>query len=330
MSASNCINAASAVRMTEQKSGRRAYWLQSLVSVVIGGFGGGIVGPLLIGRPSIITANDNIVSMAIVWWYLIVNVPGVHYILHNYSLVKAVWTVGLGIFRTNAVIGVVAAAHQVLSAGPYYPVPLVGPIVVGTVQGSLGAFLPFDKGLAPIADGCAWPMQGALLTAATYHILVNDQTGFLGEAGRWAIRGEPWQQLCYAVAAVLGVPSGSVSVDRDGVVLAIAAVQVLTLLLQTFWRPAFNPFSALHGLLYAVFRVQGPSSSSSSSSSEKEKKGEGEGEEKPAGSGLLEKGRMLLAGMRSVLLPVVVAAISAVAQYYLLRYYSAPSPAATT
>ena len=137
-----------------------------------------------------------------------------------------------------------------------------------------------------------------------------------------------------AVAAVLGVPSGSVSVDRDGVVLAIAAVQVLTLLLQTFWRPAFNPFSALHGLLYAVFRVQGPSSSSSSSSSspekEKEKKGEGEGEERPAGSGLLEKGRMLLAGMRSVLLPVVVAAISAVAQYYLLRYYSAPSPAATT
>ena len=40
-------------------------YMQSLVSVVIGGFGGGIVGPLLIGKPSMICSNDNIVSMAI-------------------------------------------------------------------------------------------------------------------------------------------------------------------------------------------------------------------------------------------------------------------------
>jgi len=33
-------------------------------------------------------------------------------------------------------------------------------------------------------------IPGALFTAATYHILVNDQAGFLGAAGRWAIRGE--------------------------------------------------------------------------------------------------------------------------------------------
>ena len=38
---------------------------QSLLLVVVSGFGGGIVGPLLIGRPSMVTANDNIVAMAI-------------------------------------------------------------------------------------------------------------------------------------------------------------------------------------------------------------------------------------------------------------------------
>ena len=37
---------------------------QSLLLVVVSGFGGGIVGPLLIGRPSMVTANDNIVAMA--------------------------------------------------------------------------------------------------------------------------------------------------------------------------------------------------------------------------------------------------------------------------
>ena len=29
-----------------------------------------------------------------------------------------------------------------------------------TVIGSLGAFFPFDKGLAPIKDGTPWPIQG--------------------------------------------------------------------------------------------------------------------------------------------------------------------------
>ena len=116
------------------------------------------------------------------------------------------------------------------------------------------------------------------------------------------------------MGSVFGVPAGSVSVDRDAVVLAIAAVQVLTLLLQTFWRPAFNPFCALHGLLYAVFRVQGPSSSPSSTSKDKDK-------DKDSGAGLL------LEKVRVLLLPVAVAMLSAGAQYYLLRYYSAPSSA---
>ena len=117
------------------------------------------------------------------------------------------------------------------------------------------------------------------------------------------------------MGSVFGVPAGSVSVDRDAVVLAIAAVQVLTLLLQTFWRPAFNPFCALHGLLYAVFRVQGPSSSPSSTSKDKDK------DNKDSGAGLL------LEKVRVLLLPVAVAMLSAGAQYYLLRYYSAPSSA---
>jgi len=123
--------------------------------------------------------------------------------------------------------------------------------------------------------------------------------------------------LCLSVFSGGGRGSADsvVVVYRDVVVLAIAAVQVSALLLQTFGWPSFNPFAPLHRLLYAVFRVQGPSSLSSASS------------EKPgAGAGL----GSLLEQWRSVALPVAVAVLSAVAQYYLLRYYSSPAPPATS
>ena len=131
----NCINAALAVYSSQLKNnGKKIYWLQSLVLVIITGFGGGIIGPMLIGKPSMITSNDNIIALCILWWYLVHNIPGVYYFLSNYSIIKAIWTVGLGIFRTNAVIGVVVASNSVLTNGPYYPIPLVGPIVAGIGQ----------------------------------------------------------------------------------------------------------------------------------------------------------------------------------------------------
>ena len=86
-------------------------------------------------------------------------------------------------FRTHAIIGIVTVANSILAAGIYYPIPLIGPIIAGTrnsptimmsyiiyskVLGSLGAFLPFDKGLAAVTAGTPWPIQAAFLTAVIY------------------------------------------------------------------------------------------------------------------------------------------------------------------
>jgi len=54
----------------------------------------------------------------------------------------------------------------------------------------MGAFLPFDKGLAPIANGTPWGMQAAFFTASTYHLLVQDTEGFIGCELRAAIQCE--------------------------------------------------------------------------------------------------------------------------------------------
>ena len=49
----------------------------------------------------------------------------------------------------------------------------MGPILAGTLLGSCGAFLPWDKGLSPVANGTPWPMQAAALTSAFYYLQVS-------------------------------------------------------------------------------------------------------------------------------------------------------------
>ena len=64
----NALNSAATI-YTTQKS--KLYWLHSLVLVIIGGFGGGIIGPVLIGKPSIIMTNDMVIILCFISWYTI-------------------------------------------------------------------------------------------------------------------------------------------------------------------------------------------------------------------------------------------------------------------
>ena len=94
--------------------------------------------------------------------------------------VRVLWTVFATVFRVHSACNMTAAAASTLTPGALYPIPLVGPVVAGTLVGSLGAFLPFDKGLSPIASGTPWPVQQAFLTSLFFQFLVNDKTGIVG------------------------------------------------------------------------------------------------------------------------------------------------------
>ena len=96
-------------------------------------------------------------------------------------------------------------------------------------------------------------------------------------------------------------------INRDVVVMFIATVQIVSLLLQTFWRPSFNPFAPIHRLLYTILRAQGPVSSSV---------------DKSSSFNLYDIAKSLYGTLSMVLVPVMVAVLSAAAQYYVLRYYS--------
>jgi hypothetical protein len=211
------------------------YWIHSLVLVVFTAFGGGLLAPILAGRPCIPVANDLVIPLCVVFWYLTHHIPGLPKLL-NFAPLKFVWTAGIGLFRAHAITNNVNATMAVLAAGPYYPIPLVGPILIGTCVGALGAFLPFDKGLAPIQNSCNWGIQAAFMTATFYHLMVNDQQGVLGTAMR----------------SVMGNLSAST------VLLIIAVLQVVHLELQWLLDPHCNLFVPVHKFLYMILNVKGP------------------------------------------------------------------------
>ena len=227
------------LRVRELSAGKpRQYWLYSYFMVLLTAFGGGWVAPLLIGKPALPVANDLVLPLTLVAWYLTYMDVGVASLL-NVLPVKLVWTVFLGLFRTHSVCNMVAVAAGALKAGPYYPsVPLVGPIVVGTVLGSMGQFLPFTKGLTAVESGTPWPIQAAFMTSAFYHVMVHDADGVVGTTAR----------------AVFGTYS------EQTVRVIIATVQILTLVVQAVFSANANLFTPVHKLLYMVFQVGGPAS----------------------------------------------------------------------
>ena len=48
------------------------------------------------------------------------------------------------------------------------------------IEGGVGMFMPYDKGLQPISDGTPWALQGAFMSAFFYHTVIHDKTGPVG------------------------------------------------------------------------------------------------------------------------------------------------------
>lgn len=169
-----CLSAHSALKAQPQP----VYWLYSLVMSYLSAFGGGTVAPVLIGRPSFVLNNDFNIFACVCVWYIVNHLNGT--VLFNHPALKVVWLLMLAIFRANAATNMVTVASGIFAPTKYYPIPILGPIVVGTLLGCLGQFLPFDKGLTPIKNNTPWPVQAAFLTSTFYHLMINDKTGFLG------------------------------------------------------------------------------------------------------------------------------------------------------
>ena len=132
------------------------YWLHSLVLVIMTSFSGGIITPMLLGKPSGLVANDTLLPIAIIAWY------SVHYLglykVFTWAPVRALHQPIIAMYRVHSVIRMVNIANAVLPHGSYYTIPQFGPIVTGTITGCIGTFVTSEKFFAPIHEGSSWAL----------------------------------------------------------------------------------------------------------------------------------------------------------------------------
>ncbi|RYY75192.1 hypothetical protein EON63_19460, partial [archaeon] len=110
--------------------------MHSLVASALSSFGGGYIAFMLIGRPAAPLNNDIIIFSTILAWFLIFNLKLSWFFTHTY--VRTIWSFALGLFRTHAAVNIVTMSNTILAPTAYYPIPLFGPIIAGTVLGEYG------------------------------------------------------------------------------------------------------------------------------------------------------------------------------------------------
>jgi hypothetical protein len=153
----------------------RSAWAKSLVGCCLSGFGGSLINAALLGVTAPPVANGLFLStMAAAWWAQH-NAYFGHHVAHVLAQPALREALGAGyeVFRCWMIFGWYLRAVAALQ-GP--EALYVGPVVVGVIGGAGGLFLPFSKGLEPLAwqhGGVPWNLESAFWTVLAYHCAVT-------------------------------------------------------------------------------------------------------------------------------------------------------------
>lgn len=276
--AGNCLNSAYNVKKRTMATPNtpEPYWFVSMLTVIINGYGGGILAPILLGKPIIPAVFDPIVPLCIAAWYITHIVPKGYQLL-DWLPVKIFWTILLALFRTMTACNIIEGAMDVLKPTEFYPsCPLFGPIMVGATLGCAGQFLPFDKGLKVIESGMPWQVQGAIMGSTFFHLCVHDKTGIFGSSLRFLVLNVVvfvGKLIAFKIPNTIATISEERLFNKENVRSMICVMHLVQLLgIATLNNPDFNIFRGVHTILYKItgvprFSKSTKSAESSSSSS---------------------------------------------------------------
>jgi hypothetical protein len=208
---------------------------------------------MFFGRTPVIFVNDVLVPLVCLSWYL-VHFTRVGPILQS-SPLKFVLVGLFEIYRSASIIKTVGQVATDIPPGPYYPIPLVGPILVGTLSGSMGAFMPPDRGISFLASGVPLNLQTTMLACAFFHLAAHDP---------------------HLVGAYLrGLPGLRLNEPENLKALTVFFFVAMAFI-SLIKGPDYNPFAPFHRTLYQVLgiphspateeRLKASNNSSSSSS----------------------------------------------------------------
>jgi len=154
------------------------YWVKGLTVTAIAAFGGGFLAPLVVAHSPVPLMEETYLWMVVLAWYIVHYVPimsGFLTELMRSPSGKVLFTVLFGIFKTNQIVGAIelsvkaVAAEHLLPGSRYFKTPIMAPILCGFLGGCGGAFLPFNKALAPIEEGKNWNIRAAFFAPIIYY-----------------------------------------------------------------------------------------------------------------------------------------------------------------
>ena len=154
------LEGAMVVRNGRNKNGSM-HWFHAFALSTIFGFGGGWFGFLWMGKPTSMITNDINLASCVIAFILANYTPfDAGYKLSNSLPGTILITSSAQLFRAMGLVKFITTAYQALKETPsaYYPIPVIGPIVYGTLLGNMGSFLlkGFDGHLQ---DGIPWAFQ---------------------------------------------------------------------------------------------------------------------------------------------------------------------------
>jgi len=152
------IQGAVAVRKGPNKNKDMA-WFHSFLLSVLSGYGGAAFTNIWMGKPTSMMSNDLNFGSCILA-YIIVNFMPFGFQVCTTIPVVLVTTVFAQLFRSLGVIKFTTVAFEAFKENPsaYYPIPVFGPIMFGTILGNMSGF--FLKGFHEyLKYGMPWPFQ---------------------------------------------------------------------------------------------------------------------------------------------------------------------------
>lgn len=226
---------------------KKLAWFHAFMLSTLTAFAGGTFCNLWMGKPTSMLSND-LNLMCCIAAFLIVNCTpwDIGYKLGNFYPFVMIITMFAQLFRVNGLIGFTRAGFEAFkeSTSDYYPIPVVGPILFGTLLGNMGGF--FSKGFdAYLKNGMPWPFQVGLFGSSFYHFLIHDSTGFIGVSLR--------QILDLVPGIKMGLDDKTFAVVVVSSFLQITGLLQLPFALGASFSPFYSVYSKVEPLVPNIY-----------------------------------------------------------------------------
>jgi len=138
------------------KANKDIRFVHGLVLLILNSYGGSTIAAILCGQPVPFMVNEKLLVGLVGTWMVAFMLPGLPKMVKGTAAGSVLISVCFEVLRCHVMINCHKMAMGVLSAGWLGAVPVIGPVIAGTVGSCGGGFFPLDKGLKPLQAETAW------------------------------------------------------------------------------------------------------------------------------------------------------------------------------